>query len=402
MILPQIAIRNLLRNVRRTSAVLLTVAMGVGSLFIFHGFNTGIMNQYRDNTVHARYGHGQVTTRGYRDRAHAEPWQNWITGWQEVCRDLKTIPGVEQVFPRVQFPALLRKGDVSVSGSGQGVDGREESTFFNTLNVERGVLLSSQDNGILLGAGLARTLDVGPGDTLEVVGNTVTGDMNIIELDVVGVFHTGAADFDNTVFRVPLTQALKLLDTDRVESIALGLESIDYWNAVAASIESKYPRFEAVSFATLDKIYYQHSVDWLQAQFGVIQVIIIVIVLLGIFNTVSTSVLERKPEIGYLRANGESSTEILVLLTSEGLSLGILGALIGCALAILLDSTLLHEGILMPPAPGITRQFHVLIELQPEMAIKTSLLGIAATLLATFVAGWKVARMPIGNALRSV
>jgi putative ABC transport system permease protein len=167
-------------------------------------------------------------------------------------------------------------------------------------------------------------------------------------------------------------------------------------------VEARYPALEAVPFATLDAIYYQHSVDWLRSQFGVIQIIIIVIVVLGIFNTVSNGVLERRQEIGNLRANGESSLDVMALLALEGLSLGLLGAVIGCSAAWLIDVTVLREGILMPPAPGITRQFHVLIELQARMALTTSAMGIAAALLGTLVAGWKVARMPIGEALRAV
>ena len=74
----RLALRNLLRNVRRTVALVVTVAIGTGSLFIFHGFNTGIMNQYRDNTVHARFGHGQIQTRGYGERVYERPWEHWI------------------------------------------------------------------------------------------------------------------------------------------------------------------------------------------------------------------------------------------------------------------------------------------------------------------------------------
>lgn len=402
MVLLRIALRNLQRNPRRTLAVLFTVAMGVGSLFIFHGFNTGIMNQYRDNTVHARYGHGQITTRGYRDQAQPEPWRNWITNYPELEPELLAIPGVEQVFPRIEFSALLRKGEVTVSGRGQGINGREEATFFNTMNVEQGVMLADQSDGILLGRGLARTLSVKPADQVTVVGNTVGGTMNAMELEVVGIFHTGAADFDNVVFRIPIAQALALLDTDRVESVALGLQSMEVWDSVAKAVEARYPGLEAVSFATLDKIYYQHSVDWLQSQFGVIQVIIILIVVLGIFNTVSSGILERKQEIGNLRANGESSLDIVVLLGLEGASLGVFGSLIGCVLTVLIDATVLRDGILMPPAPGLTRQFHVLIELQALMALKTCVMGIAATVLGTLVAGWKVSKMPIGDALRAV
>jgi putative ABC transport system permease protein len=402
MVLLRIALRNLQRNPRRTLAVLFTVAMGVGSLFIFHGFNTGIMNQYRDNTVHARYGHGQINTRGYRDQAQAEPWLNWITNYPELEPELLAIPGVEQVFPRIEFSALLRKGEVTVSGRGQGINGREEATFFNTMNVEQGVMLADQSDGILLGRGLARTLSVKPGDQVTVVGNTVGGIMNAMDFEVVGIFHTGAADFDNVVFRIPIAQALALLDTDRVESVALGLRSMEVWDSVAQAVEARYPGLEAVSFATLDKIYYQHSVDWLQSRFGVIQVIIILIVVLGIFNTVSSGILERKQEIGNLRANGESSLDIVVLLGLEGASLGVLGSLIGCALTLAIDATVLRDGILMPPAPGLTRQFHVLIELQAQMALKTCVMGIAATVLGTLVAGWKVSKMPIGDALRAV
>ena len=64
-------------------------------------------------------------------------------------------------------------------------------------------------------------------------------------------------------------------------------------------IHSKFPKLEA-SFSELDKVYYQNSVDWLDTQFYVVQLIILSIVLLGIL--ISTSILERKQEIGNLRA----------------------------------------------------------------------------------------------------
>ena len=119
----RLALRNLLRNVRRTVALVLTVAIGTGSLFVFHGFNNGIMNQYRDNTVHARFGHGQIQTLGYGDRVYERPWEHWIEQPQVLRSELLAIPGVRQVFPRVEFPALLSNGRVTVSGKGQGVDG---------------------------------------------------------------------------------------------------------------------------------------------------------------------------------------------------------------------------------------------------------------------------------------
>jgi len=398
----RLALRNLLRNPRRTAAVLLTIAVGTGSLFIFHGFNTGIMNQYRDNSIHARFGHGQVNTRGYRDQVFERPWEHWITDWSGVESRLRRVAAVEFVFPRLGFAALLTNGRITVAGRGEAIDGAVESKFFTTLNVIEGRTLGAEPDGILLGRGLARALDAHPGGKLTVMAQDVHGTMNRATLTVVGVFHTGSREIDDALFRIPLVQGQALLGTDRVELIALGLRSVDDWDAVQRVIDTEFPDLEAAPFAELDKVYYQHSVDWLAAQFAVIRIIILAIVVLGIFNTVSISVLERKQEIGNLRANGESMAEVMWLLALEGAALGLLGGALGILLALGLDFTFLREGILMPPAPGLTRQFHVLIEFQPAMAVIAFLLGTGATLIATVLAGVRVVRMPIGEALRAV
>lgn len=397
----QLALRNLFRNPRRTLALVLTVALGTGSLFLFHGFNNGIMNQYRDNTIHARFGHGQIQTKGYADRVYERPWEHWIDRPETLGRELLALPGVKQVFPRAEFPALISNGRITVGGKGQGVDGPQEYRFFNTLNFVAGKNLSDEAHGIVLGLGLARGLGVGPGDPVTVMARGAGGVMNQIELRVTGIFHTGMKEFDDSIFRIQLAPALALIGTQRVESVTLGLATVDAFAGVAGYIHAHHPELDAIPFQVLDQVYYQHSVDWLNAQFGVIQLIIVAIVVLGIFNTVSSGILERKQEIGTLRANGESRAEVMRLLGVEGLALGLLGAALGILLTLGLDATLLAEGILMPPAPGITRQFLVLIELTPSMALKTAGLGIGAALLGTLIAGLKVTRMGIAEALRA-
>lgn len=397
-----IAFRNLFRNVRRTLAVVLTVAFGVGALFSFDGFNHGILNQYRDNTIHARYGHGQITTAGYRNKVYEKPWEHWILNWPEIRAFLEKQPEVQYVFPRVSFFGLLTNGNITVSGLGQGIEALSESEFFNTLNVVSGKVLTQEEEGVMLGSGLARSLDVSPGDRITVLANTIYGTINGVDLVVTGIFHTGTQEFDDRIFRLPLKQALGLLDTDRIESVSLGLRHLEDWKSVAQTFQSAFPDMEAVPFAVLDEVYYQHSVDWLHAQFQVIRVIILTIVLLGIFNSVSTSILERKQEIGNLRANGESIGEVIGLLCYEGVVLGAFGSIFGLVLSLVINGTVLAQGILMPPAPGLTRQYHVFIELQPETAVLTFFLGVAAAIVATLIAGLRVARMPIGDALRSI
>ena len=54
----------------------------------------------------------------------------------------------------------------------------------------------------------------------------------------------------------------------------------------------------------------QQSVEWLRAQFAVIEVIILALVLLGILNNVSTGVLDSEHEIGCLKANGDAPSDV--------------------------------------------------------------------------------------------
>lgn len=392
---------NLFRNYRRTIAVLLTVALGTGVLFAFQGFISGVLNEYRESTVHALYGHGQINTKNYRESAYAKPWEHWIVDFAEIKSYLLTQPTVEHIFPRINFPALLKNNSVTVSGSGQGIDAATEADFFYELNIEAGGPLVDQQNGILLGIGLAKALDVKVGDYLKIMVNSIYGEINRADLVVTGIFNTGSVDFDNHIFRIQLKETQKLLSTQNVELIALGLKSHTDWDAFASAFEKAFPKLEATSFAVLDKIYYQHSVDWLNAQYRVIQLIILSIVLLGIFNSISAAILERKQEIGNFRANGESVTDIMKLITLEGSFLGIIGSCIGVAITFIVLKTFLENQVLLPPGPGMTRPFYVTFNFDWAMVCTSLALSTGAAMVASLLAGIRVARMPISEALRS-
>ncbi len=396
-----LAFRNLFRNIRRTAAVLLTVALGAGALFAFGGFIQGVLEEYRDSTIHSHYGYGQIHTKGYRGRAFENPKKHWINNGGRLEEFLYQQPGVEQVFPRVSFSALLKKGNITLSGSGQGIAAEREASFFHGLNIIEGETLTYQTDGILLGQGLAYSLNAKPGDAVTVMATSNRGIIKEEKFVVTGIFHTGSLDFDSRVFRVPLGAAQRVIRTPKIESVALALRSIADWDAVAAQIAKKFPGLEATPFDILDEVYYKHSVDWLNAQFRVVQAIILSIVLLGIFNAISTSILERKQEIGNLRANGEPVSQVMLLIVAEGALLAIIGALIGVGVAYVALKILVYRGLEMPPGPGMTNKFMVVFTFKPSMTLYTIMLCVIAAIAASFIAGLRVAKMTIAKCLRS-
>jgi putative ABC transport system permease protein len=401
-LLLKLSLRNVFRNRRRSLFALATIAMGAMGLFVFMGFNRGLMNQYRANTIRARWGHGQLYVQGYRDRAHARPSECWIENPSVVIARLRRLPGVLDLFPRLTVSAILVAGEHTVAGQGEGIDGVAEAGFFTQLNYREGGDFREIAHGIVLGEGLARGLDVHLEDEIRLVVQGGEGGPRAATLRVTGIFHTGSQEFDSRAFRIPLTVAQTLLATDRVESIAVALAGVEVWPAFAEAVRASFPYLEAVPFDELDKIYYRHAVDWLDAQFAFIRGIILLVVFLGIFNVISMAVLERTREIGTLRANGEGRLTIAFEHILEAAVLAILGAAVGLAAGWALSAGPLHDGVAMPPAPGITRSFRIQIELALADALQVLGLAVLTAVAGCLMPVWRAVHIPIADALRHV
>lgn len=396
----RIAWRNLFRNQRRTLASLTTVAFGSAGLLIFQAFNTGIMNQYRENTIHGYYGNGQVFQEGYYQKVLEKPWEKWIDNYSEVEKKLKQIPQIQEVYPRLGFFAFINKGGISLGGRGEGIIFERENLFFNRLNITEGGNLTSDDE-ILIGKGLADSLGAKAGDSVTVLTQTIHGQLNGADLKVAGVSHTGIKAIDDRFFRLSLATAQKLMDTQKVEMFSLGTTGVGDWSKVAAGIHGLNLQLEAVSFDVLDKVYYQNSVDFLEAQYAFIRSIILIVVALGIFNTIAVGLIERAGEVGALRANGESRSRLRLIFLFESCLLGLIGGLAGVVIAIILDRTLLIKGIPMPPAPGITRSYMIFLELLPRHAVTAVVLPMLATVVSSLWPIHKLLRRTIPDLLRS-
>lgn len=396
----RIAWRNLFRNTRRTSASLFTVAFGAAGLLIYQGFNEGIMNQYRENNIRVRYGHGQVFPKGYREKVLEKPWEAWIENPQEIEDKLKSIDGIKDIFPRVSFYSFLIKGGITLAGRGEGIRPEREGKFFTAMNFVEGGEITAP-NQIIVGRGLSRSLNAKVGDSVTLLTQTVNGQINGVDVTIAGIFHAGAKEFDDSAFRLDLTTAQSLLDTQRVEHFALATKGVEVWPSVAAQIQNALPQVDAIPFDELDAIYYKNAVAFLKTQFNFIRFIILFIVGLGIFNTIAVGLLERAPEVGALRANGESRRRLFRIMITENVFLGILGGVVGVVIAVIIDKLFLAKGIAMPPGPGITRSFRILLEIQPAHYIQALALPTITALGASLWPIGKLLRQSIPSLLKS-
>jgi putative ABC transport system permease protein len=395
-----IAWRNLFRNPRRTLASLLTVSLGAGGLTIYQGFNTGMTDSYRENRIRVQYGHAQLYPANYRSKAIEEPWKSWFTNSAEIEQKIKSVKNVLEVYPRVTFFSMIQKGGITLAGKGEGVIPAKENLFFDHLNFEEGHPLENPGE-IVLGIGLANGLGVKAGDTVTLLGQTVNGQMNGADLTVAGIFHTGIKDFDDTIFRMDLSDAHSLLGTDRVEYFSLQTTGVNDWDTISTELNRILPGYEFISFDKLDETFYGNAVRFLNSQYQFIRAILLILVGLGIFNMISVGLLERASEVGALRANGEPRQRLVKIFFIENSLIGILGGVLGVLLAWIIVKTILVGGISMPPAPATTRWLLVKIQMLPEHYLKAVLLASMTTLLASMLPIYRLMRRSIPDLLLS-
>lgn len=397
----KLAWRNLQRNPRRTVGSVVTVCLGSAALLIFQGFNTGITSQYREDVIHGYYGYGQVFTKNYYSQVYEKPWEHWFDNPSDIEAQLKSIPEVLEVFPRVSFFSFIVKGGINLSGKGEGIMPEKENIFFDKMVFLEGGPLQTK-NDIIIGEGLAKSLAAKPGSTVTLLTQTLKGQINGVDLTVAGVFQSGVKEIDDHFFRVHLDAAQELLDTKKIELFSLNLkESPGYFDSLEKQIAAKFPNLEAIRFEVLDKVYYQNSVNFLEAQFSFFRVIILFIVALGIFNTIAVGLLERAGEIGALRANGEKRRRLFKILLIESGFIGLIGGATGIILSVLLMKTVLAGGIPMPAGPGVTRDFLVLLVIKFPHYVQSLLLPMITTMLASVLPIRKLLRRSIPDLLRS-
>lgn len=398
--LAKFAIRNLARNRRRTVAAIGTIGIGVFGLLFLEGFFSGLLAMHAENSVHSRNGHGQVMTKGYWGQAFEKPMDHWIEEPSKILDHLRAQPEVIDAFPRTQFYALLTNGSVNVSGKGMGIDAPREKVFFDRMNYVAGGPIGDTTDGIVLGIGLARAIDAKVGDRVTVIGQTIHGTVNAIDTTVTGIFHIGFKEADDVLFQVPIQKAHVLLDTSKVESIAVGIKNEDHWSKIAVSVGTLFPQTEALSVYVIDQVWAENGRLFLTALLNLFRLIFLGVMLLAIYNAAANTVLERKREIGMLRANGESTGDVIRLLTLEGLAIAVLGALLGGIVLFGVD-LLSGSGLVMPPTPGTNRALPIKLHFEPMYVAITLSLGMGTPVLATFLATLQVTRMSVVKALRT-
>ena len=84
-------------------------------------------------------------------------------------------------------------------------------------------------------------MNVKVGDGLTLLAVTSDGALNGIDVQIVGIVNTGFKEMDDRYLRITLPSAQRLLQSDRVTNLVVGLDKTENTDEVAAELAPRLP-----------------------------------------------------------------------------------------------------------------------------------------------------------------
>jgi len=391
---------NTLRNRRRSLVTVAIAAIGTAAILLAGGFTLSTYQALAQAAARST-GHLILGTPAHFTRDEETPLQHGLDNADTLRRTLMADPQVRQVLPRVEFTGLIGNGDKSVVMMGTGVDPQGEFVVKGPfLKVTAGDVLEagSKDAEVMLGEGLARSLKAVPGTGLTLLASTTDGALNALDVRVKGVFSTGVPDVDKRSLYTDIATAQRLLHTERVSSLGVFLARMDDTAPAQARLAAANPALTVQDW-TDQAFFYRAVRDLYNRIFGALGAIIGVIVVFVVTNAMAMAIIERTREIGTLRALGTLPAQLTRTLAMEGMLLGGAGALAGALVSLAVTVLLLVFPVQMPPPPGRSVGYPLLITTDPLLYGATLAAMVLLATAASALVARKTVHLPIVDAL---
>ena len=315
---------------------LIGITLGVMALVVTLAVRAGFRTEFV-NTVIGAYAHAEIGSYSYLDENGVSTTA--ITEYEALTDRLLAVPGVTRANPRVLGYAMGTYGNQSSVAEVHGVAGkvlRDLPTFEGAPEPLGDI--DRFDQGIAVGAGMARTLGLGIGDKLKLIQPNgvktafgVSPRVNVYE--VVYIFSAGRADVDSARIYMPFAEAQSFFNREG------GADQIEVYVERPEEIDAMVPALEeAAGSGRYVWTWKDRSGAFLRAlsiEDDVMFLILALVVLIATLNITSGLIMlvkNKGRDIGILRTMGLTEGSILRVFFLCGAFTGITGTIAGVAL----------------------------------------------------------------------
>lgn len=383
-VLSTLAWRYLWRNYRRTTIMLLAIAVGVWAMIFMTALMRGMVDDMVENNIKNFVGDVQIHHPEYQyDPSIANRIPAPSGDLLNYLRQAHL-----QWTARIRVPAVVSSARESLGVTLMAVMPEREMAMSRIPHqISAGHFIeSSDDSGIVIGAKLARRLETELGKRVVLMSQDPDNNIADRGFRVVGIFSAELPSMEEQYVFVGLKTAQKLLGVgETVSEIEVQGEDFRHIDPFYQRIKSLLPGLDVKAWYQLDE--YLGAMLAVMDGFVLVWIVVIFMALsFGLVNTLVMAVFERVREIGLMLALGMRPGSILLQVLMETFLLLVLGLLIGNVLAIAtilavqdgIDISAVAEGMAMAGA-GST--------LYPSLYWQDLLLANAVVILLGLLAG---------------
>lgn len=394
-----IALTHLFARTRQTVVVAVGIMIGIG-VFIFMNSLVQGFNRMSDEIVFKTTPHLRI----YKEDEISRPLVKTGNGSTHVLINprianeskelnnperlvslLLNQPGVTVAMPWTTVNIFYNNGTSQLNGVGYGVNIREANAMFDIQsNMVEGDLnsLLNTPNGILIGAGIAESLNIRLNENITVISSVGT----VKVMKVVGIFKTTSLFAGKSQSYMNFQTARQLMG-----------QGPDYVTDIYVKIAD--PAAAPQYVAQLEKLTGYHAEDWKMANesfvaagktrsimLRAISFAILLVAAFGIYNILNMTIMEKMNDIAILKATGFSGNHVVTIFVTEALVVGVMGIIGGLLLATLFIHLLSRVYV-----GGDFGYFPIAVE--PDVFIAGIFIGLFATFGAGYIPARKAARI---------
>ncbi|MCX7177580.1 MAG: lipoprotein-releasing ABC transporter permease subunit [Proteobacteria bacterium] len=386
---------------------MLGIALGVAALIVVLSVMNGFQKELRTRILGVA-AHLQVTGPNSSGGELAD--------WERVAQAAAQHPRVLSAAPYVQAQGMLsfdqQVRGVLVRGILPEVE-EKVAEFEQHMKVGHLARLQAGEFGIILGAELARALQVSHGDKVTLITPQALVTPAALlprmkQFQVIGIFEVGMFEYDATLALVHLQDAQKLYRMEeRVSGIRLKLDDLFAAPRVAHEMLRLLGDSIGVSDWTRNHANFFRAVAIEKNMMFLILLLIVAVAAFNIVSTLVMAVTDKQADIAILRTLGASPRGIMQIFIVQGALIGCIGLLLGVAGGVALA---LNVDVVVPFIERVfgmqflAKDVYYISDLPSDLQWRD--VGIIAsvsfglTLLATLYPSWRASRVNPAEALR--
>ncbi|HIE44193.1 MAG TPA: ABC transporter permease [Candidatus Omnitrophica bacterium] len=359
------------------------IALGVAAIIVVMGVMNGFTEEVRRKIL------------GLKSHLIVEMFGS-IPSPYPVMEKIEKVEGVIASSPVVWGEAIIKYKGHARGIIIKGVDYEREVKVTDLGNYVKDKKIPSLVGGVLIGNELAKSLGLYTSDNVLLI----SPDLESQEFQVIGTFNSGMFEYDNSLIFLSAQDAQELLGLrGEYSGIQVKVEDVFASERIKRQLTQVLgPLYRIRTWQEMDRTFYYALKLEKIAMFAILA-LIVVVASFNIASTLAMMVMEKRRQIGILRALGATSKDIRRIFLYQGLIIGFSGTVLGCLGGLLLGILLGKYRFISLPEE-IYYISSLPVSLEGHVFALVSLVALVISLLATIYPAYRASRLQVGETLR--